>query len=154
MMSDFERLASPYASRPDHFRDYSRVSGRAVPIPDVLLYVKLPGAPEFSRFPVMFTVDSGADITILPKRWAKGLGYSLDGLNPVRGRGAGESTYEYFANPRWKADVRLCGEWTEIPVRFFASESARSALLGRQGAFDALELVFVQANRVMYARRL
>jgi hypothetical protein len=153
-MSDFERLASPYACWPDHYREYSRVSGRAVPVPDVLLYVKPLGALEFSSFPVMFTVDSGADVTILPRRWAKALGYSLDGVDSLPGRGAGGSVYAYFADPGWKAEVRLCGEWTEIPVRFFASEEARSALLGRQGAFDALELVFVQASRVMYARRL
>lgn len=153
-MSDFERLTSPYNCRPDHYREYSRVSRRAVPVPDVRLYVKPVGAPEFSRFPEMFTVDSGADVSILPRRRATGLGYSLSGLNPLQGRGAGGSAYEYFADPEWKAEIQLCGEWIEIPVRFFASEAAHSALLGRQGAFDALELVFVQASRVMYARKL
>lgn len=153
-MSDFERLTSPHACRLDHHREYSRVSGTAVPVPDVRLYVKRAGAPEISRFPIMFTVDSGADVTILRRRQARSLGYSLSRLDPVRGRGAGGSVYEYFADPEWKAEVQLCGEWTEIPVRFFASEEARGALLGRQGAFDALELVFVQASRVMYARKL
>ncbi len=80
-MSDFERLAAPYFFRPDRYREYSRVSRRSVPVPDVLLYMKPLGAPEFSRFQTMFTVDSGADVTILPRRQAKGLGYSLSGLD-------------------------------------------------------------------------
>jgi hypothetical protein len=32
-----------------------------------------------------------------------------------------------------EAEVWLCGEWTKIPVRFFASDDAHDALLGRKG---------------------
>jgi len=48
----------------------------------------------------------------------------------------------------WHVEADLCGKWTKIPVRLFMSGQARRALLGRDGAFDALELVFVQARRV------
>jgi Aspartyl protease len=151
-MSDFAKLPSPCTFRADHYREYSRSSIGAVPVPDVLLYLKPVGEEDFTRFPVMFIVDSGADVTILPKWNARDLEISLDGVEPKRGRGAG-APYEYYADPRWEAEAWLCGEWTKIPVRFFASDNAHDALLGRKGAFDALELVFVQGRRVMYARR-
>jgi len=152
-MSDFAELPSPLTLQTTHHREYSRSSVGAVPVPDVLLYLKPAGEPDFTRFRVLFTVDSGADVTILPKWNARDLEISLDGLEPKRGRGAG-APYEYYADPRWEAEVLLCGEWTKIPVRFFASDDAHDALLGRKGAFDALELVFVQAQRLMYARRV
>jgi hypothetical protein len=152
-MSEFAKLTSPRTFQADHYREYSRSSIRAVPVPDVLLYLKPAGEPDFARFSVMFIVDSGADVTILPKWNARDLEISLDGLEPKRGLGAGGMPYGYYADPRWEAEVYLCGEWTKIPVRFFASDDAHGALLGRRGAFDALELVFVQGKRVMYARR-
>lgn len=79
-------------------------------------------------------------------------GFKIDSISPRSGRGAGGTAYQYL-DGGWTVEAYLCGRWTEIPVRFFASDNARNALLGRQGAFDALELVFVQAQRVMYARR-
>jgi hypothetical protein len=153
-MSDFAELSSPCTFRADHSREYSRSSRQAVPVPDVLLYLKPVGEPDMTRFRVMFIVDSGADVTILPKWNARDLEISLDGLEPKRGRGAGGVPYGYYADPRWEAEVWLCGEWTKIPVRFFASDDAHNALLGRKGAFDAIELVFVQGRRIMYARRV
>jgi hypothetical protein len=103
--------------------------------------------------PVLFTVDSGADVTILPKRHAAYFGFKLDGVRPKTGPAAGGTTFTYLDNA-WRVEADLCGRWTKIPVRFFASDQARGALLGRAGAFDALELVFIQARRVMYARRV
>ena len=151
-MSSFELLRQPYISRPDHRRNYSRVSGRAVPVPDVVIRLRAVGG-GLPPTPVLFTVDSGADVTILPKRHAAYFGFRLDGVRPRRGRAAGGATYDYLDNG-WDVEADLCGKWTRIPVRFFASDQARRALLGRDGAFDALELVFVQARRVIYARQV
>lgn len=84
-MSDFTKLPSPCTFRADHYREYSRSSIGSVPVPDVLLYLKPVGEEDFTRFPVMFIADSGADVTILPKWNARDLEISLDGVEPVVG---------------------------------------------------------------------
>lgn len=141
----------PRTSLHDYARQYSPVSVGKPAIPDVVLYIKSAGAEESRQRELSFIVDSGADYTLLPK-WAAGsLGFSLYGLEPREGNAVGGGRYQFFADDAWTMDVKLCGVWTEIPVRFFTTPA--KALLGRMGAFDALELVFVQAERMMYARR-
>jgi hypothetical protein len=152
-MRSFELLPRPHVSMADHFRDYSRViSLGTVPRPDVMIWLR-PVGTDLRNVPVLFTVDSGADFTILPRRFAASLRITVDGVRPRAGSGAGGMGYEYL-DGGWTVEADLCGQWTEIPVRFFASDQARHALLGRKGAFDALELVFVQAQCVIYARRV
>jgi hypothetical protein len=103
-MSDFAELPSPHTFQANHYREYSRSSRGAVPVPDVLLYLKPVGEPAFTKFRVMFIVDSGADVTILPKWHARDLKILLGGLEPKRRHGAG-APFEYYADPRWEAEV-------------------------------------------------
>ncbi len=98
---------------------------------------------------VLVTVDSGSDVTMLPRRFAVPLRITLedDKVNTIAG--AGGSLVECY--PRVELEARLCGEWVRLPVRFFASESRTGGLLGRAGAFEALRILFDDARATMYA---
>jgi hypothetical protein len=84
-MSSFELLPHPYVSTSDHRREYSRVSARALPVPDVMIWLRPVGA-ELSTTPVLLTVDSGADVTILPKRHAAFFGFKTDAVLAKRAK--------------------------------------------------------------------
>lgn len=86
-------------------------------------------------------------------RFATELGINLEGIRTTTGRGAGDIAFERY-DGEWNVEADLCGIWTKIHVQFFTKASDGGALLGRRDAFDALQLMFVQAQRVVYARRV
>jgi hypothetical protein len=97
---------------------------------------------------VLVVVDSGADVTMLPKRFAAPLHVDLTSLGPREINVAGGLKVGCY-NKVW-VDAFLCGEWVGLPIVFFAGDE-KDALLGRAGAFDALRLAFLHGPRVLYA---
>ena len=88
--------------------------------------------------PIEMVVDTGADYTILPKRYLPILGYALkDGVNiTTYGIGGPETVYFYK-----RVKVRL-GKWEEmIPVGFIERDDV-PALLGRYQFMDRLRVLF------------
>jgi hypothetical protein len=95
-------------------------------------------------------VDSGSDVTMMPERYALGLGYpDVLSLPPRRIRGISGDLTAYGPVD---LDALLCGKWVNVPVFFYRSAD-RVAMLGRSGAFDALHLAFVHQHRLLYASR-
>lgn len=93
-----------------------------------------------------FLVDSGADVTMLNDSFAARLGLDLSTMarSTVLGVGGGKAgVYQS------ELLARLCGRWTRIPVLFDPTRDIN--LLGREGAFDALRLAFLQSSRLMLA---
>lgn len=88
-------------------------------------------------------VDSGADITHLNAELAPRLGLDLQSLPTVWVRGVGGTRVETR-----EADVlaHLCGRWVRMPVLF--QEDGRN-LLGRAGAFEAINIAFIHSSTVM-----
>jgi Aspartyl protease len=150
-MTNFEMMARPRTFRLDHRRRYSSVSKGATPIPDV--FIRLRRGDYVTASPVPFIVDSGCSVTIMSWRFAAELGISLEGVPTTTGRGAGNIAFRRY-HREWTVEADLCGTWTGIHVQFFTPENDSGALLGRRDAFDALELMFIQAQRVMYARKV
>ena len=98
-------------------------------------------------------VDSGCDVTMLPDTFASSLGINLASVavRPMWGIG-GRTTC------RGKVPLlaELCGAWVSVPVVFYAAPAATGghhALLGREGAFDAVNLVFLHSARRLLAAR-
>ncbi len=98
---------------------------------------------------VLVTVDSGADVTLLPPAFAERLSVNLGDLTEgnVGSIGAPVRAYEAV---RLRAE--LCGEWIGLPVRFYVEEG--KAVLGRAGAFEAFQLAFVERDKIIYASRV
>jgi hypothetical protein len=150
-MTSFEMMERPRTFRLDHRRRYSPVSRGATPIPDV--FIRLRRGDYVTASPVPFIVDSGCSVTIMSWRFAAELGISLEGIGTTTGRGAGDIAFDRY-DGEWNVEADLCGIWTRIHVQFFTTASDGGALLGRKDAFDALQLLFVQAQRVIYAGRV
>jgi hypothetical protein len=98
---------------------------------------------------VLVIVDSGSEVTMLPRRFAVPLRVGLDGMVPTTIRGAGGVSVPCY--PHVDLQARLCGEWVTLAVRFFATADRANGLLGRAGAFEKLTLAFVHGERLMYA---
>jgi hypothetical protein len=98
-------------------------------------------------------VDSGADLTMLNADLAADLGLDISGMRTETLIGIGGSTTGYFPNP---ADTfvfaNLCGQWTVIPICFEVNRDTN--LLGRAGAFEALNIAFVHSQSWMFAARV
>jgi hypothetical protein len=109
--------------------------------------------PESGRalgFPtrVNVVVDSGCDVTLLPGRYAGSLGIpDITALNSRDLRGISGSL-RCYGKVNLIAD--LCGRWVDVPV-YFSSSDESVGLLGRDGAFDALHIGFVNRHRILYA---
>ena len=96
---------------------------------------------------VLVLVDSGADITMLNEDLAPIFGIDLTGSPQVQVFGIGGGT---FAR-RHDMLVRLCSSWVRIPVLF---EKGRDVnLLGREGAFAALQIAFVHRHGLLVAAK-
>jgi hypothetical protein len=143
--SDFTSLSTTKRLNFDHFHGY------ADEVPWLLVDFRyaLPGG-EATQTQVMVIVDSGSAITYLPKLFAYRLHVPLDRSTIVYKPGAGGTTFPCYATV-WDLRAYLCGEWVTVRTRFFASEAKGGALLGRQGAFEALQLAFMHGQRRMYA---
>jgi hypothetical protein len=101
---------------------------------------------------VLVTIDSGADITLLPPQAAERLGVELESLKKETigsiERGRGIPVYQ-----RVRLRAFLCEDWIELPVRFYVQDQG-SAVLGRAGAFEKLQIAFVDRDKVIYASPL
>lgn len=97
---------------------------------------------------VLLTVDSGADVTLLPPQFAEHMSVDLSGLRTgnVGSIGAPVCAYEAV-----RLHAYLCREWIPLPVRFYVKSGA--AVLGRAGAFEAFRLAFVEQDKIIYASR-
>jgi hypothetical protein len=145
---DFHPLASAASLTFTHNRSYPRLAS-----PRMVVEFRSRGpAPrnEFlGRTPALVLVDSGSDVTMLPRRFARPLRISLNEGMVETISGAGGAPVRCF--PRVELEVRLCGRWVRLPVRFFASETPKGGLLGRAGAFEALRIAFDHSQALMYA---
>ena len=88
---------------------------------------------------VRMVVDSGADFTLLPKRYAEILGIDLDKeckLDSSSGIGGEEKIYQYKNLP-----IKI-GSWEKIiPVGFLMRDGV-PPLLGRLGCLEVLKVIF------------
>lgn len=97
-------------------------------------------------------IDSGSDITLLPLSILSDLGLTLADLTPGRpGIGPFDAPTDP-GEPTWERTLlaRLCGRWTSVRVGFAAKVSM--PLLGRDGAFDALNIAFIRNQGLFFAR--
>lgn len=89
--------------------------------------------------PVRMIVDSGADFTLLPRKYAAILGIDLEKeckLNSSSGIGGEEKIYQYKSLP-----IKI-GNWEKkIPVGFLLRDSV-PPLLGRLGCLEILKVIF------------
>jgi hypothetical protein len=100
-----------------------------------------------TRLPLL--VDSGADITMIPDNFARVLGVNVALLQEHSLLGIGGD--EVCRGPQILT-AQLCGLWLPIPVMFFpASRHSHRPVLGRKGAFEAMDLVFQHKSRRMLA---
>lgn len=93
-------------------------------------------------------VDSGADVTLLPAAMAVPLGIDLSTLPRRPMMGVGGRAYGTGAQ---QLRAEICGKWVPVPVSFMAPELRHTAILGRAGAFDAMNIVFMHSARRMLA---
>ncbi|MBI4668243.1 MAG: retroviral-like aspartic protease family protein [Elusimicrobia bacterium] len=105
------------------------------PYADVLFFAKKTGA----WLSINMVVDSGADYTLLPRRYAAALGIDLGRecvAETTLGVGGSETVYLYKKLP-----VRI-GNWQkEIPVGFLERDDI-PALLGRLDCLEVLKVTF------------
>lgn len=83
-------------------------------------------------------INSGADYTLLPKRYAAVLGIQLEECEEEKtvGIGGEEVVYQYRDLP-----IKI-GTWEhKIPVGFLEREDT-PALMGRLGCIEAIKLIF------------
>lgn len=84
-------------------------------------------------------IDTGADYTLLPKRYAMILGIDIEKeclVETTLGIGGSETVYQYKDLP-----IRIGGWQRQIPVGFLERDDIPS-LLGRLDCLELLRLVF------------
>jgi hypothetical protein len=147
-MGDFEPLSAAVTLEFDHHRVY-----RSLGSPRMLVEFRsldpASGNSLLGRASVLVVVDSGASVTMLPKRYAAPLRVNLDDNAKTTIPGAGGAPVPCYEKV-W-LEALLCGHWVRLPVRFFVEEAQTGGLLGRAGAFDAMQLAFVHGQQLMYA---
>ena len=88
--------------------------------------------------PIEMIIDTGADYSLLPKRYAAVLGINLDEctLEKTVGIGGIEKVYQYK-----NLSIKI-GNWEKkIPVGFLEKEDV-PALMGRLGCIETIQLTF------------
>ena len=88
--------------------------------------------------PIETIIDSGADYTLFPKRYAAVLGIQLEECEKEQtvGIGGTETVYQYKDLP-----IKI-GTWEhKIPVGFLEREDV-PALMGRLGCIEVIKLIF------------
>lgn len=88
--------------------------------------------------PIETIIDSGADYTLFPKRYAAVLGIRLEECEREKSVGIGgvETVYQYKNLP-----IKI-GKWEhKIPVGFLEREDV-PALMGRLGCIEVIRLIF------------
>jgi len=143
--SDFTSLSPFKRLNFDHFHRY------ADDTPWLLVDFRYaPPGKAATQTQALVTVDSGSAVTYLPKVIADRLHIPLSQSTIQEKPAAGGARFRCYST-LWDLHAYLCGDWVTVQARFFASEIKGGALLGRRGAFDALQLAFVHGQRVMYA---
>lgn len=150
-MGDFEPLPKAASLRFDYHRRYLGAGRVPQLVVDFRSFDATVGNLLRGQASVLVTVDSGAMTTMLPWRYAAPLRIDLAASARTTIGGAGGARVACYGT-EW-LQAQLCGMWVRLPVRFFAEEERTGALLGREGAFDALQLVFVHSQQLMYATR-
>lgn len=148
-MGDFESMPRSAFLEFDHLRPYRSVGGVPRLVVDFRSLDRAAGNVLRGQASVLVIVDSGSDVTMLPKRYAAPLRIDLDNRARTSITGAGGTSVPCYGR-EW-LEAQLCGQWVRLPVRFFAEEGRTGALLGRAGAFDALRLAFIHGQKLMYA---
>lgn len=89
-------------------------------------------------FLVEMVVDTGADYTLLPRRYAQVLGIDLSKCHPKTSLGIGGSETVYL----YKSLLIKIGDWLKkIPVGFLERDDI-PALLGRLECLEVLRVIF------------
>jgi len=110
------------------------------PVADVIIH-----ANEL-KVEVAMYIDSGADITLIPFRFGKALGFRQHEAETIKHMHGITGSIPYLSR---KAKLQLGNE-------IFEAEIARSLieevppLLGRQDVFDRYEVVFKQRNKKIF----
>jgi len=92
-------------------------------------------------------IDSGADYSLLPKRYAAVLGIRLEECEEEKTVGIGgvEVVYQYKNLP-----IKV-GSWEQkIPVGFLEREDI-PALMGRLGCIEVIKLIFEDHKSILQA---
>jgi Aspartyl protease len=90
-------------------------------------------------------IDSGADFTMLNSALAQRLGVDLAPIPFHQIGGIGGSVF----GQQVVLKMHLCGQWVDVPVDFVIGQDAQ--LLGREGAFDALLVLFAHGISAVLA---
>lgn len=100
-------------------------------------------------WPIEMLVDSGADYTMLPRRYAENLGIDLNiNCSTITTSGIGGAETVYIYN---NMEIKI-GDWQKkIPIGFLERDDI-PALLGRLKCLEVLEIIFKQywtiANKI------
>lgn len=108
----------------------------------ILVFSKL----TYKWLPVEMVVDSGADYTLFPKRYAQILGIDLNlecQAETTLGVGGAETVYQYNGLP-----IKIDNWKQEIPVGFLERDDIPS-LLGRLECLEKLRLTFADKITVL-----
>jgi hypothetical protein len=124
-MADFEPMPKTAFLGFDHLRPYRSMGGVPQLVVDFRSFDPAAGNVLLGRASVLVTVDSGARLTMLPKRYAAPLRVSLDDRTKTTIPGAGGARAPCYGR-EW-LEAQLCGQWVRLPVRFFVEEE-RTAL--------------------------
>ena len=130
---------SKIASFPFTFIDKTKLGDIYRPYATVLIFSKL----RKSWQPIEMVIDTGADYTLFPKRYAFIFGIDLEGecsVETTLGVGGSETVYLYK-----KLLIKISNWQKEIPVGFLERDDV-PPLLGRLSCLEALRLTF--NNRV------
>lgn len=95
--------------------------------------------------PIEMIIDSGADYSLLPKRYAAVLGIHLGECEEEKtvGIGGTETVYQYRHLP-----IKI-GTWEQkIPVGFLEREDI-PALMGRLGCMEVIKLIFDHRKSIL-----
>lgn len=124
--------------RAARFRFATATSGRFGPVRRPIIPALLIGPKQSLNF--SFVLDSGADISMIPRSVGKALGLSAAGAPRGECKGIGKGLVAYHL-----CMVRIRFQHIEIPVRVaWSTLDASPLLLGRLDVFDQLDIEFRQ----------
>jgi len=142
-----EPLPDPRGMRFTHGADYGIFGGPGAPMIEVeVAAVTSQGVLRGQSIQTTVLVDSGAEYTLLDRRWIRPLGlHEWEGVtSEMDGVGGGKVNGRLI-----KVLMGLSGGWLSVPVIF--CDNPKPALLGREGAFEALWIAFLHGERRLLA---
>ena len=133
------------SSAPFEFPYRSKITKHygAVPNPEVTVFIKT----SFGFEPATFLVDTGADVSMLPRSWAKRLRINLKDLPSHKMLNASGKEMKVY---RGEITIRLrkSSEEIALPYAFTASDKT-PLLLGRLGIFKIFTLEFSHHKKAL-----